>query len=200
LSFQKANEAGMDKVMAEVDIVVDFTPQLRSRKTNRRKTMRHRAKLAFAILLFSCLLCGHYSRLKAQVNPVEASSEDRKAIEAIVHSNPSDHVTEDVSFTNIFGTVRYGRAEFVKRHIEIANTIFKGTTPKSSIAKLRFVRQDVAIADVSGEITGFPQPPPAGVPVGADGVLRFKLLLVLIKDQGVWWITEYHNVAVTPEM
>jgi hypothetical protein len=89
----------------------------------------------------------------------------------------------------------------VKRHIEIANTIFKGTTPKSSIAKLRFVRQDVAIADESGEITGFPKtPPPAGVPVGADGVLRFKLHLVLIKEQGVWWITEYHNVAVTPEV
>ncbi len=88
----------------------------------------------------------------------------------------------------------------MKRHIEIANTIFKGTTPKSSIAKLRFVRQDVAIADVSGEITGFPKTPPAGVPVGADGVLRFKLLLVLIKEQGVWWITEYHNVAVTPEV
>jgi len=62
----------MDKVMAEVDIVVDFTPQLCPRKTNRRKTMRHRAKPAFAILLFSCLLCGHYSRLDAQVNPVEA--------------------------------------------------------------------------------------------------------------------------------
>ena len=162
--------------------------------------MRQRTKLAFAMLLSSCLLSGHYSRLNAQVNHVEASSEDTKAIEAIVHSNPSDHVTEDVSFTNIFGTVRYGRAEFVKRHIEIANTIFKGTTPKSSIAKLRFVRQDVAIADVSGEITGFPKTPPAGVPVGADGVLRFKLLLVLIKEQGVWWITEYHNVAVTPEV
>jgi hypothetical protein len=37
------------------------------------------------------------------------------------------------------------------------------------------------------------------VPVGADGVLRFKLLMVLIKEHGVWWITEYHNVAVTPE-
>jgi uncharacterized protein (TIGR02246 family) len=164
-----------------------------------KENMRQRTKLAFAMLLSSCLLSGRLSHLNAQVNPVEASSEDTKAIEAIVHSNPSDHVTEDVSFTNIFGTVRYGRAEFVKRHIEIANTIFKGTTPKSSIAKLRFVRQDVAIADVSGEITGFPKTPPAGVPVGADGVLRFKLLLVLIKEQGVWWITEYHNVAVTPE-
>ena len=128
--------------------------------------MRRRMKLALAILVFGCLLSGHYSSLNAQVNSVEASPEDTEAIEAIVHSNPSDHVTEDVSFTNIFGTVRYGRAEFVKRHIEIANTIFKGTTPKSSIAKLRFVRQEVAIADVSREITRFPKTPPAGVPVG----------------------------------
>jgi uncharacterized protein (TIGR02246 family) len=162
--------------------------------------MRRLTKLALAVLLSGCFLSGDYSCLNAQVNPVEALSEDRQAIEAIVHSNPSDHVTEDVSFTNIFGTVRYGRAEFVKRHIEIANTIFKGTTPKSSIAKLRFIRPDVAIADVSGEITGFPKTPPAGVPVGPDGVLRFKLLLVLIKERGVWWITEYHNVAVTPEV
>ncbi len=152
------------------------------------------------MLLSGCLLSGHYSYLNAQVNHVETLSEDTKAIEAIVHSNPSEHVTEDVSFTNIFGTVRYGRAEFVKRHIEIANTIFKGTTPKSSIAKLRFIRPDVAIADVGGGITGFPKTTPAGVPVGPNGVSRFKLLLVLIKEQGVWWITEYHNVAVTPEM
>src|SRR5580692_13087984 len=120
------------------------------------------------MLLSSCLFSENYSCLNAQINSVQASSEDTKAIEAILHSNPSDHVIEDVSFTNLFGTVRYGRAEFVKRHIEIANTIFKGTTPKSSIAKLRFVRQDVAIADVSGEIRGFPATPPAGVPLGTD--------------------------------
>jgi uncharacterized protein (TIGR02246 family) len=180
--------------------MIDFTAQPYSRNSLWRKIMRQRTKLAFAMLLSSCLISGNYTCLEAQVDSVQASSEDTKAIEAIVHSNPSDHVTEDVSFTNIFGTVRYGRAEFVKRHIEIGNTIFKGTTPKSSIAKLRFVRPDVAIADVSGEITGFPKTPPAGVPVGVDGVLRFKLLLVLIKVQGVWWITEYHNVAVTPEV
>ena len=161
--------------------------------------MRELRKQVFALLLSSCLLSGQYSCLHAQINAVQASSEDTRVIEAILHSNPSDHVTEDVSFTNIFGTVRYGRAEFVKRHIEIGNTIFKGTTVQSSIAKLRFVRHDVAIADVSGEIRGFPATPPAGVPLGTDGVLRFKLLLVLIKEQGVWWITEYHNVAVTPE-
>jgi uncharacterized protein (TIGR02246 family) len=138
--------------------------------------------------------------LGAQVDSVQASSEDTKAIEAIVHSNPSDRVTEDVSFTNIFGTVRYGRAEFVKRHIEIANTIFRGTTPKSSIAKLRFVRQDVAIADVSGEITGFPKTPPQGCPLERTECCVSSCFLVLLKEQGVWWITEYHNVAVAPEV
>ena len=73
----------------------------------------------------------------------------------MAHGNQSDHVTDDVSFTNIFGTVRYGHDEFIRRHIEIAKTFFKGTTPKSSIAKLRFVRPDVASEDVSGEISGF---------------------------------------------
>jgi hypothetical protein len=48
-------------------------------------------------------------------------------------------------------------------------------------------------------MTGFARVP-AGLPVGSDGILRFKLLLVLVKDQGEWWITEYHNVAVTPEL
>ncbi len=127
------------------------------------------------------------------------SSEDITAIEALVHSNPSDHVTEDVSFTNIFGTVRFGREEFIQRHKEIGQTFFKGTTSKSSITKLRFVRPDVAVVDVSGELSGFQKVYP-GLPVGKDGTLRNKLLLVLIKENGTWWITEFHNVAVTPEV
>jgi hypothetical protein len=81
----------------------------------------------------------------------------------------------------------------------LAQTIFKGTSAKSSIAKLCFVRPDVAIVDVSGEMTGFAKVP-AGLPIGSDGILRFKILLVLVKYQGEWWITEYHNVAVTPEL
>jgi uncharacterized protein (TIGR02246 family) len=142
--------------------------------------------------------------VSAQVQSTSSSAQadtasDTSAIERIVHGNPSDHFAEDGSFTNIFGTVRYGREAFEQRHIEIAQTIFKGTSVKSSIAKLRFVRPDVAIVDVSGEMTGFAKVA-AGLPVGSDGILRFKLLLVLVKDQGEWWITEYHNVAVTPEL
>jgi uncharacterized protein (TIGR02246 family) len=135
----------------------------------------------------------------APTTAVTGSPEDIKAIEALVHSNPSDHVTEDVSFTNIFGTVRFGREEFIKRHQEIAETFFKGTTGKSSITKLRFVRPDVAVVDVAGELIGF-QKVYAGLPIGKDGILRNKLLLVLIKENGTWWITEFHNVAEAPEV
>ncbi len=135
----------------------------------------------------------------AQPAAVIGSPEDTKAIETLVHSNPSDHVTEDVSFTNIFGTVRSGREEFIERHKQIGQTFFKGTTSKSSITKLRFVRPDVAVVDVSGELSGFQKLYP-GLPVGKDGILRNKLLLVLVKENGVWWITEFHNVAVTPEL
>ncbi len=132
--------------------------------------------------------------------PVSAGSpEDIKAIEELVHSNPSDHVTEDVSFTNIFGTVRFGREEFIQRHKEIGKTFFKGTTSKSVITKLRFVRPDVAIVDVSGELSGFQKAYP-GLPVGNDGVLRNKLCLVLVKENGLWWISEFHNIAETPEV
>ena len=134
----------------------------------------------------------------AQTSSITGSTEDVKAIEALVHSNPSDHVTEDVSFTNIFGTVRFGREEFIKRHREIAESFFKGTTAKSSITKLRFVRPDVAVVDVSGELSGFQRIYP-GLPVAKDGILRNRLCLVLVKDAGVWWITEFHNVAQTPE-
>ena len=134
-----------------------------------------------------------------QTSAVAGSPEDIKAIEALVQSNPSDHVTEDVSFTNIFGTVRFGREEFIERHKEIAQTFFKGATAKSSITKLRFVRPDVAVVDVAGELSGFQKVYP-GLPVGKDGILRNKLLLVLVKENGAWWITEFHNVAETPEV
>ena len=134
-----------------------------------------------------------------QTAAVTGSLEDVRAIEALVHSNPSDHVTEDVSFTNIFGTVRFGREEFIKRHLEIGQTFFKGTTAKSAITKLRFIRPDVVIVDVAGELSGFQKVYP-GLPIGKDGILRNKLLLVLVKENGVWWITEFHNVAQTSEV
>ena len=166
--------------------------------------MRNMKTITYSLLALLLSLIAGKVYLLAQSQPDSSSTHtsvalDTAAIETIVHGNPSDHFAEDGSFTNIFGTVRFGREEFKQRHIEIAQTIFKGTSVKSSIAKLRFVRPDVAIVDISGEITGFAQVP-QGLPVGRDGILRFKLLEVLTKEKGEWWITEYHNVAVTPDL
>ena len=130
--------------------------------------MRKLAWIAVLLTVLSNLCIG--TTALAQTT-VAGNPDDIKAIEALVRSNPSDHVTEDVSFTNIFGTVRFGREEFIKRHREIAQTFFKGATAKSSITKLRFVRPDVAVVDVAGELSGFEKVYP-GLPVGKDGILR----------------------------
>ena len=62
-----------------------------------------------------------------------------------------------------------------------------------TIKKLRFVRPDVAIVDVGTGISGSPLRP-QGVEVGPDGVLLSCLLMMLLKQDGGWLITAYHNV------
>jgi uncharacterized protein (TIGR02246 family) len=106
----------------------------------------------------------------------------------------SERFAEDGSFTNVLGTVYYGHEAFEKRHAAIFDTVFKGSTLQSTIAKLRFIRPDVAIADVDAAVTNAHQLP--GIPPPADGVMRTKLQMVFVKEKGAWWITAYHNVAV----
>jgi uncharacterized protein (TIGR02246 family) len=103
----------------------------------------------------------------------------------------------DGGFTNVLGMVYYGRESFKERHDAIFKTIYKGSKSKLAITKLRFVRPDVAIADNDAEMSGFSTLPP-GVRAGADGVMRSKLQMVLVKERESWWITAYHNVGVTP--
>jgi hypothetical protein len=84
-------------------------------------------------------------------------------------------------------------ATFDRRHAEVFSGVFRGTTLAMTINKLRFVRPDVAIADIDTELSGA-RLRPQGVAVGPDGVLRSRLLMALVKEQGAWWIAAYHNV------
>ena len=99
----------------------------------------------------------------------------------------------DGTFTNVNGEFYVGREDFDRRHAEIFRGVFRGTTLAMTIGKLRFARPDVAIADVDTEISGS-QLRPQGVAVAPDGVLRSRLLMVLVKDRGASWIAAYHNV------
>ena len=102
----------------------------------------------------------------------------------------------DGTFTNFLGMFFQGRDAFRDRHDAVFGTVFQGSTLGLRIATLRFVRSDVAIADTEAEVRGL-----TAVPSGltaVDGVVRSRLLMVLVKEQEEWWITAYHNVAVAP--
>lgn len=102
---------------------------------------------------------------------------------------------EDGSFTNIRGTVFYGHRAFEDRHAEIFKTIFKGSKLAMTVSKIHFVRPDVAIVDISTELSEFQGMPP-GVKSTADGKLRTRLQEVFVKNKSEWSIASYHNVDV----
>ena len=107
------------------------------------------------------------------------------------------HFLEDGSFTNILGDVNYGQAIFERRHAEIFATIFKDSQLCISIRRIAFPQSNTAIVDCDTDMTSYQVLPP-GVHAAADGVLRTRLLQVLVKIEGQWWIAAYHNVDLKP--
>ncbi|MEJ1970811.1 MAG: SgcJ/EcaC family oxidoreductase [Rhizomicrobium sp.] len=130
---------------------------------------------------------------------------DANAIEALIRSEDeawargdavafSARVLPDCVFTNIFGSVFVGHDGFEAQHARIFATIYKDTILHQDIAHLRFLRPDVAVVDTAAAVSGAKRLPP-GVQ-SADGALHTRLLQVLVKEQGEWWIAAYHNVDV----
>jgi uncharacterized protein (TIGR02246 family) len=105
----------------------------------------------------------------------------------------SAHVGPDVSFTNLFGMVMYGREAFERRHSEILATFYKGTTKSHVVRKIRFVTPDVAIVDIDNEVGGVRSLPP-GLVVPKDGILRTQLMEIFARRDNRWWVEAYHNV------
>jgi uncharacterized protein (TIGR02246 family) len=136
------------------------------------------------------------------------ASADEAAIRAIVAAQAdawgagdgvaySRQFAPEGSFTNVLGTRFSGHAAFEQRHVEIFATVFKGTTQRNTIERLRFVTPDVALADVLTEVSGVTKSPFGSAPP-PDGVLRTRLLQVFVRRDGAWWIEAYHNVDVKP--
>jgi uncharacterized protein (TIGR02246 family) len=141
----------------------------------------------------------------AAVSPANASAEARirAIIEEQVHAwNAGDgktfsrHFAEDGSFTNIQGAVFYGHRAFEDRHIEIFRTFFKGTKLAMTPTKIRFVRPDVAIADIATVVSELGGRTSPGVQARADGTIRTRLQQVFVKDGADWSVASYHNVDV----
>ena len=105
---------------------------------------------------------------------------------------------DDGTFTNVFGTLHVGQDEFIRRHADVFHGFLKGTTIALTIRTLRFVRPDVAVADIDVAYSGF-QAMPRGVRPAHDGLVHSSLLMVLLKEADGWWIASYHNVWLVPE-
>ena len=109
----------------------------------------------------------------------------------------ASRVAPEVSFTNLFGMVMYGKPAFTKRHAEILATFYKGTIKKHAVRRVRFITPDVALVDIDNEVHGVKAMPP-GIAVPPDGVIKTQLMEVFVRRDGLWWVEAYHNVDTKP--
>jgi uncharacterized protein (TIGR02246 family) len=58
------------------------------------------------------------------------------------------HFEENGGFTNVVGSVSYGRRAFEERHAQLFVTAFKNTQLSMHIRQIRLLRPDVAIVDI----------------------------------------------------
>ncbi len=138
----------------------------------------------------------------------QSTGNDEAQIQAIVQSendawNRGDaeafaaHYAENGSFTNVIGQQLYGRPAFIAQHAKIFSTIYKGSHNVFSVSKITFLRPDVALVEIDGALSGANRLPP-GMKAMDDGALHVKLLEVMSKEKGSWWIQSFHNVGVYP--
>jgi uncharacterized protein (TIGR02246 family) len=108
----------------------------------------------------------------------------------------SARVLPDAVFTNIFGQQFVGREAFEKQHAFIFGSIYAGSRLKQTIAHLRFLTDEIALVDTYAEVSGARVLPPGYN--SPDGVLRTRLLQVMVRQAAGWQITSFHNVVFNP--
>ena len=99
----------------------------------------------------------------------------------------------DAQLVTVRGESMKGIAEIEKGLATIFQTRGRNVTLKTLDVAVRFIRPDVALAHVTNELSGL---------VGPEGQMqpphRELSIRVLVKDQGVWRITAFHNTIVQP--
>jgi uncharacterized protein (TIGR02246 family) len=89
----------------------------------------------------------------------------------------------DADFTNILGFKAHGRDLIARGHAEILSTIYKGIRVAATVEGIRFLRPDVAVADVALEYS-------EGSPTR-----RASAGLVATKEADGWSIAVFRNMV-----
>ena len=90
---------------------------------------------------------------------------------------------DGAEFTAITGLRAEGRKAIARGHQEILSTVFRGTRLTSTVNIVRFLRPDVAVADVTLRLDGGPHLPG-----------QSALGVVATKDEGVWSIAVFRKM------
>ncbi len=98
---------------------------------------------------------------------------------------------EDADFIHIFGGHYTGRSSVEQGHRTIFDTIYKGSSLKLTVEKIRMAGPDVAIIFLFGELTTA-QP-------GLPPRLNTRPTMVLQRQDAGWQIVAFQNTTVTPE-
>ena len=99
--------------------------------------------------------------------------------------------TPDAQLVTVRGESMNGIAEIEKGLTTIFQTRGRNVTLKTLDVTVRFIRPDVALAHVTNELSGLLTPEGQTLPSHRELSIR-----VLVKDQGVWRITAFHNTIL----
>ncbi len=69
----------------------------------------------------------------------------------------------------------------------------KNATQRTLDVAVRFIRPDVALANVTNELSGLVAPDGRSLPAHQELSLR-----VFVKDAGIWQVAAFHNTMVAP--
>lgn len=91
----------------------------------------------------------------------------------------------DADFTAVTGLKVKWREVIAKLHDEILSTVYSGSRNSAKVESIRFLRPDVAVADVTFRFTGDIHP------FGLEGS---SCGLVCTKEDGAWSIAVFRNM------
>lgn len=92
----------------------------------------------------------------------------------------------DADFINILGAHYNGRGVIDASHRLIFDTVYEGSRNNYTVERIRFVRPDVAVAFVRGELT---------LPDGRT--IQTRPTMVLAKENGKWSIVILQNTVLS---
>lgn len=154
--------------------------------------------IAILATALTFLICGSAA---SDTTQSQAPSEDEQAIRSIVLERvqsfnkreppPSASFSPDADFVNVYGLWRKGPAEIESRQKERMETALREAEITLQDLRIRFIRPDVAIVHELHEMKGMLNDNGESMPPHQELSIR-----VMVKEQGKWLITAFHNTIV----